>query len=78
MAGKAGGEIIDISDTPDVAVWANSAKKIPRAVKEPSKVSSISLHVKGSEEVVDPADKKQVAKVEGHILTDESNYGKEE
>ena len=77
MAGKAGGEIMDISETPDVAVWAKGARKIPRAVKEPSRISSISLHVKGSEEMVDPGDKKQVAKAEGHILTDESDYGKE-
>ena len=76
---KAGGDIMDIADTPDVAVWARSAKKgAPLdAVKEPSKIASLTLHVKGAESQVDPADKKQVAKASKNTLTDDSGYGEQ-
>jgi hypothetical protein len=75
----AGGEIMDISATPDVAVWAKANRKMPPdAVKEPSKVTSLSLHVKGCQAAVDPANEKQVAKAQGYVLTDESGYGRQE
>lgn len=85
MAGNAGGEIMDISDTPDVAVWAKGIRKgvnvPPDTVKEPSKIASLTLHVKGTESrevMIDPADKNEVAKARGRALTDESGYGKQE
>lgn len=79
MAGKSAG-IMDISDTPDVAVWAKVIRRglPPGAVKEPSKIASMELHLeKGRQEVaVDPANKKQMSKVqaEGGSLTDESSW----
>jgi hypothetical protein len=84
MAGKAAG-IMDISDTPDVAVWARGIRRglgTPSdAVREPSKIASIMLHLtpaKSREIMVDPADKRQMSKVqaEGGSLTDESEYGR--
>lgn len=74
---KAGGDIMDIADTPDVAVWARGARKgAPSGtVKEPSKIASLTLHVRGAESQVDPADKKQVAKAQKNTLTDDSGYG---
>lgn len=78
MAGKAGGEIMDISDTPDVALWVKDARRNPPGtVREPSKITSLSLHIKGDEFPVDPANEKEVAKTKGRTLTDESDYGKE-
>ena len=79
MAGSAGGEIMDISDTPDVAVWAKGARKTPPdSVREPSKIASMTLHVKGRNVMVDPANEKEVAKVQEWTLTDESDYGGQE
>ncbi|MEO9294865.1 MAG: hypothetical protein ABI347_04615 [Nitrososphaera sp.] len=76
---KAEGEIMDISDTPDVAVWAKAGRKTPAdAVKEPSKVASLSLHVKGRQAAVDAANEKEIAKAQGYVLTDESGYGRQE
>lgn len=81
----AGGDIVDITDTPDVAVWAKGIKKkgagAPSdAVKEPSIIASMTLHLntKGGEIMVDPANKKEVAKAlaERTSVTDESEYGK--
>ncbi|MGI0018873.1 MAG: hypothetical protein ACREAY_00215 [Nitrososphaera sp.] len=82
MADEAG--IMDITDTPDVAVWAKGIKKNAGApsdrVKEPSKIASMTLHrtTKDGEIMVDPANKKEVAKAiaEHSSMTDESGYGK--
>lgn len=82
MADKAG--IMDITDTPDVAVWAKGIRKNAGApsdkVKEPSKIASMTLHraTKDGEIMVDPANKKEVAKAvaEHSPMTDESGYGK--
>jgi hypothetical protein len=81
MAAKSAG-IMDISDTPDVAVWAKGIRRglgtSPDAVKEPSKIASTTLHLdlEGQEIAVDPANKKQMSKAqaEGSSLTDESTW----
>ena len=76
--------IMDITDTPDVAVWAKGIRKdavIPSdAVKEPSKVASVTLYqnTKDGEILVDAANKQDVAKaIAKHTpMTDESGHGK--
>lgn len=75
--------IMDISEKPDVAVWAKGIRKgidTPSdKVKQPSKISSMMLHVKkrsgtynikeeekekeSGEVMVDPANKEDIAKV---------------
>jgi len=72
--------IADIMDTPDVAVWSKEIRRKANMpsdkVREPPKVTSTTLHVEKNEsELVDPADKKQVAKALLHNtkLTDESD-----
>ena len=83
MADEVG--IMDITDTPDVAVWAKGIRKSTGApsdmVKEPSKLASMTLHrttKDGVEIMVDPANKKEVAKAiaEHSSMTDESGYGR--
>ena len=83
MAEEAG--IMDITDTPDVAVWAKGIRKSAGTpsdmVKEPSKLASMTLHrttKEGGEIMVDPANKKEVAKAvaEHSPMTDESGYGR--
>ncbi|AIF85122.1 hypothetical protein NTE_03088 [Candidatus Nitrososphaera evergladensis SR1] len=84
--------IIDILDTPDVAVWAKGIGKGAGApsdrVKEPSKIVSMMPHIVkattkkegkgGMELMIDPASKKDMAKVsaEHASLTDESDYAR--
>ncbi len=75
----ASGGIIDITDTPDVAVWSKEIRsKVHRPsdkVKEPSRVASTILHAEQNKVAIDPADKKEVAKAvaSGASLTDESD-----
>lgn len=92
-------EIMDISDTPDVAVWAKEASRgagtPPDGIKGPSKNSSMTLRIvtktaatttttktaeKEGGRLVDPASKKEMAKVSAAraTLTDESEYAKRE
>lgn len=91
MAGKDNDDsgIMDILDTPDVAVWAKGISKkgtdVPSdRVREPSKIASMTLHTrtkKGESLMVDPANKQEMAKVvaAAHApLTDESEYAKQE
>ena len=81
-------EIIDILDEPDVAVWSkgimNKSNTPADKVQEPSRIKSISTHVKYNEvemdqkqshsQPIDPANKEEVAKVIGlgTSLTDEA------
>ena len=76
--------IMDIADTPDVAVWAKGIRKnagLPSdVVKEPSKVASVTLYqnTKDGERMVDPANKLDVARAiaKRALVTDDSGYGK--
>lgn len=76
--------IMDINDTPDVAVWAKGIRKnaFPPSdvVKEPSKVASVTLYqnIDNKEILVDPANKQDVAKAlaKRTLMTDESGHGK--
>ncbi|AIC16725.1 hypothetical protein [Nitrososphaera viennensis] len=93
MAGKDDG-IMDILDTPDVAVWAKGIRKgadVPSdRVREPSKIASMTLRIVSSgksrrkkekgELMVDPANREEMEKVSAaHAsLTDESGYAKQE
>ena len=73
------GEIMDITDTPDVAVWSKEIRsKVHRPsdkVKEPSRVASTTLHAGKNKVAIDPADKREVARAvaSGTSLTDESD-----
>lgn len=85
MANKKSREIIDILDSPDVAVWTNGIRKkatIPSdTVCEPSKNSSMTLYFvdNGKESFVDPANNNDVARATRHApLTDEANYDRQE
>lgn len=76
-------EMMDILDTPDVAVWAKGIRKKATSpsdkVKEPSKVSSVMLYFRDNDRelMVDPANKKDVARaVNRAYLTDESEHGR--
>ncbi len=78
-AGNTSG-IMDITDTPDVAVWSKEIRNnvhVPSdKVIEPSKVASTTLHVEQEEcKLIDPTGKKQVARVatSGTQLNDESD-----
>jgi hypothetical protein len=77
--------IMDITDTPDVAVWAKGIGKNAVTpsdiVKEPSKVASVTLYQNTKEDgeiLVDAANKREVAKaLAKHTpMTDESGHGK--
>jgi hypothetical protein len=85
MENKKSKEIIDILDSPDVAVWAKGIRKkatIPSdTVSEPSKNSSMTLYFVDNdrESFVDPANNNDVARATRHAsLTDEANYGRQE
>ncbi|HEX2557156.1 MAG TPA: hypothetical protein VHK86_02435 [Nitrososphaera sp.] len=73
------GGIMDITDTPDVAVWSNEIRSNVRRpsdkVREPSRVASTILHAEQNKLTIDPADKKQVARAIASVtsLTDESD-----
>ena len=73
------GGIMDITDTPDVAVWSKEIRsnvhRPSDKVKEPSRVASTALHAGQNKLAIDPADKKEVARAiaSGTSLTDESD-----
>lgn len=71
--------IIDITETPDVAVWAKTvARGRTDRVKKPSKIQSITTKSTADGELVDPADKKDVASIANKdgSLTDEADISK--
>ena len=74
------GGIMDITETPDIAVWSkeisNNVHKPSDKVKEPAKLASNTLHAEQSNNLtIEPANKKEVAKAiaSSHSLTDESD-----
>lgn len=85
MADERSAEIMDISETPDVAVWAKGIWRkaiVPSdKVKEPSKIASVTLYFTDSDKelMVDAANKKDVARAVKRVsLTDESGYGRQD
>lgn len=84
MAVKQTAGIMDITETPDVAVWAKGIRKkyfFPSdKVNKPSKVSSMTLYFteKGRELLIDPANKREVERaLRRSALTDESDYAQQ-
>ena len=71
--------ITDITQTPDVAVWAKAvvSGRTDR-VQEPSKIQSITTKSAADGEFVDPASKKDVAGIANKdgSLTDEADISK--
>lgn len=81
MAVKQTAGIMDITETPDVAVWAKAIRKKYNSpsdkVNEPSKNSSMTLYFteEGRELLIDPASKREVERaIRRSALTDESDY----
>ena len=80
---KSGGSIIDITDTPDVAVWDKEVRRRGGTdkVKEPSKIQSITTKSTTDEKMVDPANEQEVAAsmTDRDVpLTDEADISKKD
>ena len=85
MADKQSDDIIDIVDSPDVAVWAKETRRkniAPDSTAKFPKSASMSLYYKdkdGKKLFVDAANEKDVERATKHAsLTDEAEYVKQE